>query len=314
MLGTARESGRPKRAIRLPPARPGDWMMSPAFFPRLGWHRDLADPRDLTAGHERVRELFARLPRRNLTRSEKFSRAEKPAKIDLREYFLGVSDARDLRSSTAEACVSLVQYFERRATGRIVDLSPLFLYKVTRRLLGQCGDTGADLRTTLKALARFGAPPVAHGPTRESFDAEPDAFVYALAKKWNDLAYVRLDPAETSGAKTLRTVRSYLAAGFPSVFGFSVPAAISTETEISFPTQFDDLRGGHAVVAVGYDDDRRIRSSKGALLVRNCWGETWGKHGYGWLPYRYVEDMLASDFWTLLRPAWLESGEFEMPV
>jgi C1A family cysteine protease len=64
---------------------------------------------------------------------------------------------------------------------------------------------------------------------------------------------------------------------------------------------------------VGYDDKLRIRSDKGALLVRNSWGADWGDGGYGWLPYEYVRQQLAVDFWTLLKPSWLKSGEFESP-
>ena len=33
-----------------------------------------------------------------------------------------------------------------------------------------------------------------------------------------------------------------------------------------------------------------------------------------WEPYAYVEERLAQDFWTLLRPDWLDSGEFEQPL
>ena len=36
--------------------------------------------------------------------------------------------------------------------------------------------------------------------------------------------------------------------------------------------------------------------------------------GCGWLPYKFVEQRLAVDFWTLLRPSWLASGEFERPA
>lgn len=67
-------------------------------------------------------------------------------------------------------------------------------------------------------------------------------------------------------------------------------------------------------MAVGYDNARRVRSTKGALRVRMSWGEDWGEGGYGWLPYAYVERGLAVDFWTLLRPDWLASGEFLRPA
>ena len=66
-------------------------------------------------------------------------------------------------------------------------------------------------------------------------------------------------------------------------------------------------------MAVGYDDDRLFRSYRGALLIRNSWGEGWAEKGSGWLPYDYVREELAADFWTVLKPDWLASGEFDRP-
>ena len=76
---------------------------------------------------------------------------------------------------------------------------------------------------------------------------------------------------------------------------------------------FDDIRGGQAVTAVGYDDNRRIRSDRGAILFRSSWGSQWGDDGFGWLPYSYVREQLAADFWTVIKPSWLQSGEFGRP-
>jgi C1A family cysteine protease len=67
------------------------------------------------------------------------------------------------------------------------------------------------------------------------------------------------------------------------------------------PSAGDKPRGGHAVAAVGYDDNYKIGNSKGALLIRNSWGTGWGQQGYGWLPYDYVREYLSSDFWVLTR-------------
>jgi C1A family cysteine protease len=144
-------------------------------------------------------------------------------------------------------------------------------------------------------------------------DAEPEAFVYASAQRAAGGLYLRLDPRGERPENTLETVKRFLAAGLASVFGFTVSTAISEEAEIPFPTIFDGVRGGQAVMAVGYDDQRRIRSDRGALLIANSWGGHWGEAGYGWLPYTYVREQLAVDFWTLLTPEWVASGELRRP-
>jgi C1A family cysteine protease len=75
--------------------------------------------------------------------------------------------------------------------------------------------------------------------------------------------------------------------------------------------------GGHAIVAVGFDDKKKIKNHRqggkqttGAFLIRNSWGKEWGDEGYGWLPYAYVEQSLADDWWVLLKSEWGGAGQF----
>ncbi|MBN2473740.1 MAG: hypothetical protein JXB62_03985 [Pirellulales bacterium] len=225
-----------------------------------------------------------------------------------------IEDQEQIGACTAHAGVGLIEYFQRRAFERHVDASRLFLYKVTRNLLHWTGDTGAYLRTTMKAMVAFGVPPEEYWEYDTSrYDEEPGAFLYSFAREYQSIQYARLDPRGTGGEETLRTVKSYLAAGFPSMFGFPVYSSLSDDPDIPFPSEGDRLRGGHAVMAVGYDDDHRIGADKGALLIRNSWGTDWGDEGYGWLPHAYVTEQLAVDFWTVLRQDWLDTGQFDRP-
>jgi C1A family cysteine protease len=183
---------------------------------------------------------------------------------------------------------------------------------MTRQLLHWTGDAGAGLRMTVKAMIRFGIPPEQHWPYDAArLDREPDPFLFSFVKDVESIRYLRLDPRGTSAPEALENVKAFLAAGFPSIFGFPVFSSLSGEQDIPFPTVFDFLRGGQAAIAIGYDDARLIRSTRGALLIRNSWGTGWGDGGYGWLPDACVKEELAADFWTFLKPEWLDSGEFE---
>jgi C1A family cysteine protease len=237
-----------------------------------------------------------------------------PAKVDLRASFSPIEDQGHLGSCTAQAAAGLVEYFERHAHGTWVDASRLFLYKVERDLLGWHGDTGAFLRTAMEALVTLGAPPERYWPYNiANFDVEPPAFCYAMAADYKTVRYFRLDPPGTSPAQLLQNIKTYLAHGFPSMYGFPVypefdnPAAGGL---IGYPQPGEKPRGGHANIAAGYDDTLQIGSDVGALLVRNSWGTHWALGGYGWLSYRYVLQGLVTDCWTTISANWVDTGKF----
>ena len=82
-----------------------------------------------------------------------------PAQVDVRNWCSPIENQGQIGSCTAHAGVGLLEYYQRRAYGIHLDASRLFLYKVTRNLLKWTGDTGAYLRTTMKAMAAFGVCP-----------------------------------------------------------------------------------------------------------------------------------------------------------
>jgi C1A family cysteine protease len=276
----------------------------------LGWHRDLPDIRDHTATTDSVAKVLAKSAR--LKRAAKNS----PSSIDLRMFCSPVEDQGSLGSCTANAGVGMLEYYERRAFGKHLDASRLFLYKVTRKLLDITGDDGAELRDTMKALVLFGVPPEHYWPYDESrFNDEPDAFCYSYAQAYQAIDYYRLDPPNTQTSDILNNIRTALAAGLPAMFGFTVHSSMPPlgdgKGEIPFPSAGDSKEGGHAVLAVGYSDQKKIGNQKGALLIRNSWGIEWGENGYGWLPYAYVESGLADDFWSMVKAEFVDSDLFK---
>ena len=276
----------------------------------MGWEHDLPDFRDFTAQTPEVKSVLSK------SRLLKAKAAALPAAVDLRQWCSPIEDQGDLGSCTANAGVGLLEYYERRACGDHLDASRLFLYKATRDLLGWTGDQGAYLRTTMKAMALFGVPPEQYWKYNiAAFDNEPPAFCYAFAQNYQALKYYRLDPPDSSPSEVLSCIKTYLAAGLPSMFGFTVyssfPRVGAGTGDIPFPQPGENVLGGHAVDAVGYDNARKIGKDKGALLIRNSWGTAWGENGYGWLPYKYVEVGLVDDFWSLVRSEYIDTALFE---
>jgi len=291
----------------------------------LGWIPDYPDFRDYTEETEEVREIL-RTTGLTFRSATKKARPEKtlPTSADLREWCSPVEDQGRLGSCTAHAGAGIIEYYERKSFHRHIDASRLFLYKVTRNLMKMKGDTGAYLRSTIGAMVLFGVPPEEYWPYTDGpddFDKEPPAFCYSFAQNYKTLKYYRHDPPSAAADDILNRVKTYLAAGHPAMFGFTVYTSVEQASEtgrIPFPSPLDKIEGGHAVVAVGYDDKMKIKNrfggeeTEGALILRNSWGEGWGEAGYGWLPYDYLRKGLAEDFWSVLKKDWIDTGEFRL--
>lgn len=287
-----------------------------------GWLPPLPDMRDYDNRHPEIIKLSRKL---GVGSKEE---PKLPANADLREWCSPIENQLDLGSCTANAAAGIAEYFQRRAYGIHIEGSRLFIYKTTRKLMLQEGDTGAWLRSTMGALVLFGIPDEKYLPysldgetVNPNWDEEPDSFLYSMAKNYANIKYFCHDPHTKKQDKkaVLQSVKKYLAAGIPSMFGFyGFPSFEEADCPggIPFPGKTEQAEWGHAVAAVGYDDKKKIKNTRygnettGAILIRNSWGTDWGDEGYGWLPYDYVLNGLAEDFWSIISMDWVDTQQF----
>ena len=121
---------------------------------------------------------------------------------------------------------------------------------------------------------------------------QPSPQCYADAIHHKALGYQSID-------QNLADMKGCLASGYPFVFGFTVYPSFESEVVartgiVPMPAAGETTIGGHAVLAVGYDDRKNM------FIVRNSWSANWGIGGYCYMPYAYLlDDNLTSDFWTI---------------
>jgi len=302
----------------------------------FGRKRDFNDPRDYTPDSTDIQLEFkkAELAKKSMRRVKDTAsvNADKlPLTVDQSKFCTPIENQGNIGSCTANAGAGLYEYMEMRATGKFLDASRLFLYKATRLLMGQegIGDSGAYIRTTLKAIRMFGLPPEELYPYTDDpkkFDAYPQAHVWTAGQNYKSVKQMRLDFSKDAELNINR-IKEYVAKGFASEIGFTVFSSYSQAEKnggvFPYPYGNENIEGGHAVLIVGYDDnkvstnikDPTNKELKGAFKIRNSWGTTWGDQGYGWIPYDYFRlksngDVLADDVWTITKFDWLETGAF----
>src|SRR3954469_9285728 len=155
-------------------------------------------------------------------------------------------------------------------------------------------DAGAMIRDGIKSVNKDGACKETTWPyIIQQFATKPSGPAYKEAQNYQAIQYRRLDNTD------ITQLKSCLYQGFPFVFGFSVYQSFMSQGVartglMPMPSKRERLLGGHAVLAVGYDDSKQV------FIVRNSWGPNWGDKGYFYMPYKYItNDDLAADFWTI---------------
>lgn len=246
---------------------------------RFGWRPDQLDPRD---------HKFALAPgaQRLLPPNASLSLKMEPP----------IGDQANLGSCTGWMATYLHEQL-RRKSGLASSLpSPLATYYWTRLIEGGLAqtkqDSGATIRDAVRSLAINGAAPEELWPyVPAKFAVRPSAAAQNAAAQRQVISYQRVT--------SLDGIKASIVDGYPVGFGFLVfpsmmTAAVARSGKVPMPGAGEAPEGGHACAFVAYNDTQRL------LLFRNQWGGSWGRGGYGYLPYEYVTNReLCQDWWTI---------------
>lgn len=88
--------------------------------------------------------------------------------------------------------------------------------------------------------------------------------------------------------QSVKELKTVLSKGMPVVLGMFVPESFYKATgEVwnPMPTDKRDPSSGHAILAVGYDDNKY----GGAIELMNSWGDGWANKGFIWVKYADYE-------------------------
>ncbi|HET9402687.1 MAG TPA: C1 family peptidase [Candidatus Acidoferrales bacterium] len=242
-----------------------------------GWVRDLPDTRDFLYAAPLIR----------------FPQGLPPS-VDLRSACPPVYDQGQLGSCTGNGIAAAIEFDQRKQGTKEFMPSRLFIYYNERVMEGTVThDSGAQIRDGIKSVATLGAPPETDWPYDiQKFAQQPPSAAYANAKQDLVSSYSRV-------AQNATQMEGCLAEGYPFVFGFSVYESFESDEVantgmVPMPSSGEQMMGGHCVVAVGYNDAKRL------FTIRNSWGTGWGVKGYCFMPYEYLlTPHLANDFWTI---------------
>lgn len=239
---------------------------------KYGWMPDLADNRDEFYSPPKMASL--------------------PDKFDLSGQMPEIYNQKKLGSCVAQSLSALLQQEELKLYGKVITIpSRLFIYYNQRSILDTVeSDSGATIRSGMKALENFGYPNEEFWPYEPSqFKVKPPRIAYRYGALNKITKYQRIK-------NNLNVLKSTIVAGKAFVFGFVVYPNFENLVGniLEVPNSNESSMGGHCVVAIGYDD------SDETFLVRNSYGKNWKLNGHFKMKYEYItKPELTADFWTL---------------
>lgn len=206
----------------------------------------------------------------------------KEKSVNLKEFFTKVKDQGQIGACTVFAISSIYEYIIKRNTDEEADLSESFVYYNVRHLEGkELEDTGSSYQDVIASIGEQGICTEALHPYTRSLNDTPSDEAYLDGEQRRITKALNVNITEND-------IKSAIQEGYPVAISLKIFDSFNaTSGFVKRPTD-DEIEsadfGYHAMVVVGYSDDTKF------FLVRNSWGEHFGKKGYCYIPYSYISD------------------------
>jgi hypothetical protein len=229
--------------------------------------------------------------------SEILLEADLPDNVDHTKDMSPIKDQGQLGSCVSFAVAAMKEWQEKKeheaemAKGKpgrkkVYNYSEAWIYWNCKKIDPWPGEEGTSIRYAMKVLKKIGVPTEKGWPYKDVGDiGKPESWA-PLVARWALIdSYSRID--------TLNELKFALISG-PVPIGipcFEEIFYVGSDGIIPYPENPNYIYGGHAVCAVGFDNEKKL------IKFRNSWSKHWGENGYGYLPYDYIDDFLW-DAWT----------------
>ncbi len=213
-----------------------------------------------------------------------------PSKFFLTNYILDIGNQGKTGTCTAWATAyGARSILERIYQGKKILFSPSYIYNQIREVRG-C-NSGTSIGKALRIMKREGVAPF------KNFGFNCDKRITTrdrdIASKYKIKDYKTL--FWINDTNKILPVKKAISEKKPVVIGMKTPNSFNYAKELWIPKRGDYYKrglGGHAMVVVGYDNNKY----GGAFLLMNSWGRNWGKNGFTYIRY--------SDFKHFVRYAY----------
>ncbi len=235
-----------------------------------------------------------------LSLSESFTTAIKriSKKVDWAKQMSPVKDQGDFGSCVGFAVAAMKEWQEQREHQREVklgkkykrkqdhyDLSEAWIYWKCKEIDPWPDEEGTSIKCAMQVLKKIGVPCDEAYPYSDKFKGKPKSWAN-LISRWGLIdSYWR--------CKNLDDLRLALHSSGPVVIGIECFIEIfftGRDGLVRYPSNPNNVLGGHAICVVGYNDKKQL------VKFKNSWGKSWGASGYGYLSYKYINNFM-DDAW-----------------